>query len=252
MPTILIFGAASGIGKAFLNAYASTPENHVVAIDREPIETSTLPRNITTKTADITNPAAVCAQLEPLLGTPIDLVIHCVGVRGLVPSVEQENPSNVAAAETLNVMDEATMAHTYAVNAIGTFTVLKSVLPLLLHHHHHENADTSSTGRRTPPRVVVMGSRMGSMGYNTTGAAYAYRASKAALNAIVKSFSIDVPDVVFTVVHPGRVESGLVRCREEGAISAEESVARMVPLIEGLTREMSGTFVDRFGVRIEW
>lgn len=90
------------------------------------------------------------------------------------------------------------------------------------------------------------------MGYNTTGSAYAYRASKAALNAIIKSFSIDVPEVVFTILHPGRVESGLVMCKEEGAISAEESVRTMVPLIGGFGKEDSGRFMDRFGERIEW
>lgn len=90
------------------------------------------------------------------------------------------------------------------------------------------------------------------MGYNTTGSAYAYRASKAALNAVVKSFSIDVPEVIFTVLHPGRVESGLVMCKEEGAISAEESVGVMVPLIERLDKTCSGTFMDRFGEKVEW
>jgi NAD(P)-dependent dehydrogenase (short-subunit alcohol dehydrogenase family) len=40
-------------------------------------------------------------------------------------------------------------------------------------------------------KVVVMSSRMGSIASNTTGGGYAYRASKAAVNAIVKSFSVD-------------------------------------------------------------
>lgn len=90
------------------------------------------------------------------------------------------------------------------------------------------------------------------MGYNTAGSAYAYRASKAALNAVIKSFSIDVPNVVWVLLHPGRVESGLVMCREEGAISAEESVGMMVPLIEMFEKGDSGRFLDRFGERIEW
>lgn len=90
------------------------------------------------------------------------------------------------------------------------------------------------------------------MGYNTTGSAYAYRASKAALNAIIKSFSIDVPQVLWVIMHPGRVESGLVMCKEEGAISAEESVGCMVPLIEGFGKGDSGRFLDRFGGTIEW
>ena len=98
-----------------------------------------------------------------------------------------------------------------------------------------------------------MGSRMGSIASNTTGAAYAYRASKAGLNALVKSFSIDVPEVVFTVVHPGRVASGLVKgVREEGAVEADEAVGWMVGLIKGLERGDSGRFLGRGGVEILW
>ena len=87
---------------------------------------------------------------------------------------------------------------------------------------------------------------------NTAGGGYAYRASKAALNAIIKSFSIDVPEVIFTVIHPGRVETGLVASREEGAIEANESIKDMLRIIDKLTKEDSGRFYDRFGDPIVW
>lgn len=244
MPIILISGAASGIGHAFLKAYA-TDANHIIAIDRAPIDTTTLPSSakIETYKLDVTSQDSLNAFLPDILNKPITLFIHSVGVRGLVPSIERENPSNVAAAETLSVIDTETMANTYNINVISTFTLLRSLLPNLL-------LSTRETGKAA--KVIIMGSRMGSMGYNTTGSAYAYRASKAALNAITKSFSIDVPEVVFTILHPGRVESGLVMCKEEGAISAEESVRTIVPLIEVVGKEDSGRFMDRFGERIEW
>ena len=160
-----------------------------------------------------------------------------------MPAVEDAHPDDVAAAETLAVMDSATMLRTYEVNAVGTFTLLKHLIP-------HLRRDAAR-----PPRVVIMSSRMGSISYNTTGGAYAYRASKAALNAIVKSFSIDVADACFACVHPGRVETGLVKTREEGAISAEESVETMLGVIERLGVEgglTSGCFVDRWGNDIGW
>lgn len=81
---------------------------------------------------------------------------------------------------------------------------------------------------------------------------YAYRASKAALNAIIKSFAIDVPEVTFLLLHPGRVETGLVEWKEEGAVSAEESVRDCMLVIDGLESDESGTFTDRFGVIIPW
>ena len=127
---------------------------------------------------------------------------------------------------------------TLHVNAIGTFLLLEAMMPQLRHDGH--------------PKVIIMGSRMVSIGHNTTGGAYAYRASKAALNAIVKSFSGDVPEVVFVIVHPGQVESGLVSVKEDGPISAEESVSDMLKLIERLGKENSAKFMDRFGVEVPW
>ena len=98
---------------------------------------------------------------------------------------------------------------------------------------------------------------MGSIGNNElpnkdAGSAYAYRASKAAMNAIVRSFAIDVPEVAFILCHPGRVETNLVRCKEEGAITVEESVDAIVPLIEKWGKGDSGNFYDRFGRTIQW
>lgn len=98
-----------------------------------------------------------------------------------------------------------------------------------------------------------MSSRMGSISANKTGSAYAYRASKAALNAVIKSFSIDVADVCFVAMHPGRIATRLVpHLREDGALEPEEVVGEMVAVIEGLGQGDSGRFVFRDGVDIGW
>lgn len=91
------------------------------------------------------------------------------------------------------------------------------------------------------------------MSYNVSaGGGYAYRASKAALNAMIKSMSIDLPHVMFALVHPGRVETGLTKCREDGAIEVDESVHDMLQLIDRLDLRDSGRYMDRFGVEIGW
>lgn len=241
MPTVLISGAASGLGRAFLDAYSNDKYNTVIAIDREHIELSAYQNHAATLQShivDVTNEESINHFANILSGTPIDLFIHSVGIRGLVPAIENAQPGSVAAAETLGVIDMSTLMHTFQVNAAGTFLLIRALLPSL----RQANA----------AKVVIMSSRMGSVGHNTTGSAYAYRASKAALNAMVKSFSVDVPEVVFVLCHPGRVESRLVKYKEDGAISAQESVSGLLPLVQSWHKNDSGHFYDRFGQPIIW
>lgn len=65
---------------------------------------------------------------------------------------------------------------------------------------------------------------------------------------------IDVPQVQFLLLHPGRVETGLVAWKEEGAVSVEESVRDCLRVLERMREEewASGRLVDRFGEEIGW
>ena len=253
MPNILITGAASGVGKAFVTAYLKSANSSVLALDKSFSSTSAQDaleaadayrkdvgneetNTLRMFTIDITDGTQYTAQLGDI--RDIDLVIHSAGVRGLEPSVLIEKSEDVAKAESFDVMTAETMMETFHVNTVGTFLLVQALLPKL------------RAGSRS--KVIIMGSRMGSMGSNTTGRGYAYRASKAAVNAVVKSFSIDAPEVVFAIVHPGRVESGLVAVKEDGAISAKESVRDMLESIGKLGKEESGRFFDRFGNEVLW
>ncbi|KAK3066378.1 hypothetical protein LTR53_017303 [Teratosphaeriaceae sp. CCFEE 6253] len=241
MPTILVSGAAHGLGAAFLEAYRRQADTKVIAVDKAAIHSQH--DNVTTYAVDVTDEASVGSLAENIADRPIDLVIHSAGVRGLVPHLEDEKHGDVDACETLAAMEYATLMQTFNINAAGTFLLFRTLLPNL-----HLAAD---------PKVIVMSSRMGSLSNNfrgnrAAGAAYAYRASKAALNAIVRSFVVDVPEVTWVMCHPGRVETKLVKWKEEGAISAEESVEGLLPLIEAWHTGDSGAFYDRFGDIIPW
>ncbi|KAI9656313.1 MAG: hypothetical protein M1821_004976 [Bathelium mastoideum] len=242
MPSILLTGAATGLGAEFVKAYSSKSSNRIFALDMKPL--GDVAENVSQIHGDIKSPETLEALKSRLDGVPIDLVIYSVGVRGLVRAVENAHPQDVSKAETLEVMDAATVSDTFNINALATFSIIKAVLPNL-HKSYLKNNEVA-------PKVVIMTSRMGSMESNTSGGGYAYRASKAALNAIVRSFSIDVPYATFLLVHPGRVETGLTKCREEGAIEPEESVSSMLKLIDFVGKAHSGKFVDRFGVEIPW
>lgn len=239
--TVLVSGAANGLGAAFVDAYQAQPGTHVIAIDRGPITTTS--SNVVNLVVDVSSQESIYTFARDIKDRPIDLVIHSAGIRGLVPAVEKDNPNDVPACETFSVMDSDTMAGAFQINATGTFLLLRALIPNL--------------EKACNPKVIVMSSRMGSIDNNQlpnkdAGSAYAYRASKAAMNAVVRSFAVDVPHVTYILCHPGRVETKLVQCREEGAISVEDSLFTILPLIDKWNKQDSGKFFDRFGETIPW
>jgi NAD(P)-dependent dehydrogenase (short-subunit alcohol dehydrogenase family) len=244
--TILITGASSGLGLAFLRHYDSLPFTSIIAIDIHPLPCLPPEYELTGLQffqIDITSESDLHSLAAKFNDQPISLLIHCAGIRGLNQHTIDEQRANgsaadVAAAETFKVMDKDTMLRTFEINTFGTFNTISAFLPSLL---LAPNA-----------KCIVLSSRMGSVSSNTTGGGYAYRASKAALNAVVKSFSIDVPEVTFLLLHPGRVETGLVGWKEEGAISVEESVRDCLKCMESVGEGANGKMVDRFGVEIAW
>ncbi|KAL9112951.1 MAG: hypothetical protein Q9227_002815 [Pyrenula ochraceoflavens] len=285
MPTLLITGTSSGLGLALLTHYSHSPSptpTTILAIDTHPFP-SPPPHplgphaTIHHLTLDLSLPSSLAPLTSFLLSTlpsAPDLVYHSAGIRGLVPRVPVRSSEEVKDAETLEVMDVETMQRAFAVNCGGAFLVLKALAPF-----YASASPSLSSSSSPPPRIIIMGSRMGSLSLNSStgrngGGAYAYRASKAALNAVVRSFSVDVPGCVAVVVHPGRVETGLVRDRsqgegegrgikvkEDGAIGVEEAVQDLVKLVEGggegegnkgIGWEDRGRFVDRWGRDIEW
>lgn len=263
VPTIFITGAYSGLGRAFWEHFsqrASTERYRVVGVDKQAWtgedgvqlhddawQPKQHPDSIYVR-LDVTSSAdAQQAFVSRWLGrdNPIKLILHSAGIRGLVPHVRIATYSEVAGAETITSMDAATMMQTYEINVVGTFNILTAILPNL----------RLAAADKLDPKVVVLSSRMGSIAANDKGGGYAYRASKAALNAVLRSMSIDVPEVFFAMVHPGRVETGLVCIKEDGAMSTSDSLRDLLPLIEkfgNVKSFKSGCFVDRLGNTIPW
>ena len=93
---------------------------------------------------------------------------------------------------------------------------------------------------------------MASMEDNTSGGSYIYRSSKAALNAVVKSMSLDLKEKNITCVllHPGWVKTDMGGPNAE--ITTRESVTQLFKILENATLTDSGKFFDIDGSVISW
>jgi NAD(P)-dependent dehydrogenase (short-subunit alcohol dehydrogenase family) len=154
MPTILISGAGSGIGNTFLQHYAKDSANTIHALDvtwSEEVKAHEAPANITTHTVNSASEESLYELAKELNGVPIDLFIHCAAVRGLNPEVQKKDDTP-GHAELLDVVDADIFKQTLTVNTLGTFLIIRTVLP---------NLKAAKNGK-----VIVMGSGMGSIANN--------------------------------------------------------------------------------------
>ncbi len=100
--------------------------------------------------------------------------------------------------------------------------------------------------------IALQSSRMGSIADNDSGGRYAYRASKAALNAVGKSLSIDLKDkgVTVLVLHPGWVRTDMGG--PNGLITVSECVDGQLDLIARANPAMNGRFFHSNGQDLPW
>jgi NAD(P)-dependent dehydrogenase (short-subunit alcohol dehydrogenase family) len=106
--------------------------------------------------------------------------------------------------------------------------------------------------------MVTLSAKVGSIEDNRLGGWYSYRASKAALNMLIKTAAIELartkPNVACIAMHPGTVNSKLSKPfrGEQIGRPANEAVSDMFRVIETLTKEDSGSFVSYSGEKLPW
>ncbi|MGZ8409720.1 MAG: SDR family oxidoreductase [Hyphomicrobium sp.] len=227
MPTCLITGANRGLGLEFAKQYAAD-DWKVIATCRRPDEAEDLGAvegSVEIYPLDVTDFARVEQLARKLSGVAIDLLINNAGIYGprVVP---YKNVEYALWCEVLRV---------------NTMAPLKVSATFLDH-----------LGRGRDKKIVTISSKMGSIADNTSGGVYIYRSSKAALNAVMKSLSIDLRDQGFTVVvlNPGWVRTDMGG--SSASIDSFESVAGMRDVINNLRVEDSGRFLHYDGTEIPW
>lgn len=141
-------------------------------------------------------------------------------------------------------LDPDHMARAFAVNAIGPALILKHFLPLL------------PEGRAV---FASLSAKVGGIGDNRLGGWYSYRASKAALNQIIKTASIELKrrrkEAVCVALHPGTVDTPLSQPFSKSGLkvrSPETCAHDLLEVIEELEPDESGGFFDYQGDELPW
>lgn len=144
----------------------------------------------------------------------------------------------------LSAIDAHAMAAQFAVNAIGPALVLKHYKTLM-----------PRTGRAV---FATLSARVGSIGDNRLGGWISYRASKAALNQIVRTASVELartrPEAIIAALHPGTVatEFGAQFRGTRDALTPQQSAARLLAVLDRLTPARTGGFFAYDGSDIPW
>ncbi len=232
MPNILITGSNRGLGLEWTRQYARLGWQ-VYATCRFPDEAEELQQlkhdyqNIDIHCLDVTSHDEIGVVAETLQDQPIDILLNNAGVY-----LEKFKHN------TLGYIDYVAWEETFTVNSLGAVRVTE--------------AFSSHVSRSEKRLVVVITSHMGSIAEIDHPGSYAYRSSKAALNAAMKGISLELQprSVGILLLHPGWVKTRMGG--PDALLSTTESVNGMRAVIESFDLHKSGNFYRFDGGVIPW
>lgn len=224
----VIIGASGGIGGAIAAHLAAQAETaNIIGLSRRD------------GTIDLKHEASVAAAAELVRQRGIcpDLVIVATGIL-------HEGASGPE--KSIRDLNAEWMLENYHINAVGPALAAKYFLPLMPH-----------TGRCV---FAALSARVGSISDNRLGGWYSYRASKAALNMLIRNLSIEWrrknPQAIILGLHPGTVDTPLSApfgggSHAPGRMTPEQSAARILETLDGLTPGQSGAIFSYDGTVIQ-
>lgn len=219
--TYLITGTNRGIGLEYCRQLQAQGHN-VIAVCRSPSEELSSLGVRVESDIDLTSDTAVQDLVKRLDGKQIDVLINNAGIIERI---------------TLDNLDFESIRRQFEVNAIAPLRFTSALLPNL----------TSGS------KVILMTSRMGSIGDNTSGGSYGYRMSKVALSMAGKSLAHDLKSrgIAVAILHPGLVKTRMTNFTDSG-ITTETSVKGLLARIEELNLDNTGTFWHSNGEILPW
>ncbi|MBJ6126124.1 SDR family NAD(P)-dependent oxidoreductase [Microvirga splendida] len=231
----LVIGASGGIGSAATALLASEGFESVHALSRRGHGSDRA--GVRPGRIDIEDEGSIAAAAEQIrAGAPLRLAFVATGL--LHDSVQQPEKS-------YRSLDPELLARSFRLNAIGPALVAKHVLPLL--------------PRNGKSIFAVISARVGSIDDNRLGGWYGYRASKAALNQLMRTLAIELrrqkPDAICVALHPGTVDTALSQPFQSGVedgklFTPAYAAERLLTVLDGLTPADTGQFFAWDGQRI--
>jgi NAD(P)-dependent dehydrogenase (short-subunit alcohol dehydrogenase family) len=227
MPTVLLTGANRGLGLEFVRQYAARGWR-VHACCRIPDDATELKAlagpNVIVHALDVRDHARI-TELARAITEPIDLLLNNAGIYG---------PNKMSFGQ----IDYAAWADVFAVNTMAPMRLAECFIE-----------QVARSERKT---LACVSSFMGSIGGNAGGRHYLYRASKAALNAVVRSLAIDLRDrgVHVVTLHPGWVKTDMGGA--DADLEIPVSVANVIALLDRIGAEHSGKFFNHDGSGLPW
>tara|TARA_B100000315_G_scaffold259183_1_gene314103 strand:+ start:1515 stop:2198 length:684 start_codon:yes stop_codon:yes gene_type:complete len=227
MPTVLITGANRGLGLEFARQYAAAGWQ-VLATCRDPqsaTELNAVAGEIQVLPLDVSDFLAIETVSRILHAEKIDLLLNNAGLPG-------------SRAAAFGETDYEDWSEVFRVNTQAPLKMAECFVEQVA------NSDKKL--------IVSLTSRLGSIGENTEGEQYIYRSTKAALNAINKSMSVDLAGrgITTVVIHPGwaRTDMG----GPNAAVDPADSVTGMRSIIDKLTPADAGNIFSYNGSSIDW
>lgn len=231
---ILIQGGGRGIGLALARRALAAGAERLVITARQPgsslasTELGDDPR-VTFLAMDVTDEGSIrdaCGAIKDMLPR-LDRVICTSGIL---------RDGDIRPEKRIADIDADALVHLYRVNALGPVLLARELWPLLKGDH--------------ALCFAAISARVGSISDNRLGGWYAYRASKAALNQLMRTLSIELaranPNACVATLHPGTVDTDLSKPFQgnvpaDKLFTADDSAARMWTVLDGLTPEDTGT-----------
>lgn len=220
MATALVTGANRGIGFSFAKLLKERGVSVIGTCRHDSPELAKLGVEVAAG-VDVTSEKSINLLAEKLKGRSLDLLINNAGL---------------LSHDELGHLDFASIQKQMEVNAYGPLRVTSKLAGLL--------------GKGA--KVALITSRMGSIADNTSGGAYGYRMSKAALNAAGKSLAHDLAPrgIAVAILHPGYVKTEMTG--NHGNVEPDAAARALLERIDQLTLQNTGTFWHASGEVLPW